>query len=321
MIDKSSTKQTFPKEKGSDSQTNRRTYLLLNIAIFLLSITAILPSIIIWHRLFNITQLTQSLSKVQVALQQTQTQMQRDIATSRNKIAQLIMSQTGKTRLQQRLAETACLIQLAHFYLTAENNSTFAIRLLKIAQLSLQSLPSGNISSLKKAINQDLSALSAIPQIDIVKLYDQLDQLKSEIAKLPMQSKIIPLAKTETIAPLTLTTRLGKIEHNYLEGLKNLFLIHRIDHPAFPLLGSRQILFLKENLQLKLVEIQWALLNRDSFLYQKSLDTTIQWLTNYNSNQPKLAEIIKKMRVLATINLKPLIPRLQALQAVNCLVI
>lgn len=293
MANEPSTKQPLLKEKQSLPQPNRQTKYFLFNTFSLLAIVAIALSIIIWHRL-NTAQLKQSLSQVRTELQQMQTQIQRDITTNRNKITQLI-NQAGQTTLQQALTETTYLIRLAYVYLMIENNSTLAIKLLKTAQQSLQSLPFNTVPSLTQAINQDVIVLSAVPQINIVELSNQLDQLKLEISNLLIQSNMIPPKKTETVLPSTNTQWLKKIRHNYLGGLKNLFIIHHIDdHPSLPLLEPRQILFLKENLQLKLIEAQWALLNRNSLLYQKSLKTAIKWLIDYNFNQLESAIIIKK---------------------------
>lgn len=319
MVDEPSPKQPLLKEKQSTSQANPQIkYFLLNILAILLAVVAIALSIIlIWNRL-NTAQLEQSLSQVRAELQQTQIQMQSDITATRNKITQLVY-QAGQTTPQQALAEIAYLIRIAHVHLMIENNPTLAIRLLKIAQQSLQNLPSDTVSSLTQAINQDVAVLSATPQINIMELSDRLDQFKSEIANLPIQPKTIPPTKTETISPSTSTQWWEKIKHN-LGGIKNLFIIRRIDHPAIPLLELRQILFLKENLQLKLLQAQLALLNRDSFLYQKSLDAVVQLLTDCDSNQPELTEIIKKIQALAIINLNPSMPPLQSLQTFNHLV-
>ena len=50
--------------------------------------------------------------------------------------------------------------------------------------------------------------------------------------------------------------------------------MQRINHPAFPLLERFS-----------------GRCSIEILLYQKSLNTAIQWLTDYNSNQRKLTEI------------------------------
>ncbi len=84
-----------------------------------------------------------------------------------------------------------------------------------------------------------------------------------------------------------------KIKDNW-GGLKNLFVIRHINNDASPLLEPNQIFFLKENLQLKLTQAQWALLNRDASFYQNSLNSAIQWLSNYGFSQTEKIDIIKQ---------------------------
>lgn len=319
MADEPSIKQSLLKEKQSLLQASRQIKYFLPNIFSILVIAVIALSIIIWDRL-NTAQLKQSVFQVRTELQQMQTQVQRDIAANRNKITQFI-HQAGKTTLQQALVKATYLIWLAHVQLMIDNNPTLAIRLLKIAQQSLQSLPLDTVPFLTQAINQDVVALSDVPKINILELSDRLAQLKLEIDNLLVQSKVIPPKESDTTSPFPTTQWLEKIKYSYLGGLKNLFVIRRIDHPPFPLSEPRQILFLKENLQLKLVEAQWALFNRNSLLYQKSLKTAVQWLADYSSNQPELAEIIKKIQALAVIDITPVMPTLQSLQTINRLVI
>lgn len=109
-----------------------------------------------------------------------------------------------------------------------------------------------------------------------------------------------------------------KIIHN-LSALKNLFVIRRIDEPITPLLHPQQVLLLKESVRFKLLQAQWALLYQQSGLYAQSLNTAAELLGEYDQNHPATSQIIKKLRSLAIIDIKPQIPPLQSLQVLQSL--
>ncbi len=289
---------------------------LLGITGFILALGGIAFGVAIWHRL-NSSQLEQSLGRFQGDLQKSQAELQMAIATNRKNIAQLTHEVTHPSA-KQTVAEIAYLVQLAHLHLTIKNNTLVAIQILKMLQQQLQSVSSDTLTPLKQAVDQDIIALSAVPQIDLIKLFERLDHLKTEIAALSMQPhRSAP--EPPTISTLESKTWWEKIKHSFSKPLSNLFVIRRVDHPTSPLTEPDQTLFLKENLQLQLVQAQWALLNGEPEAYQSSLNRAVQWLSNYDHNQPEADNIIKKIQALAVINIKPQTHQLQSWSIVKTL--
>lgn len=294
----------------------RNTGLLLSIIALILALGGIGSNIAIWRHL-NTHQFGRELAELRTDLQQSQARMQATINANQADIAQLSQKFTEATS-QKKIAEAAYLIRLANIHLVVEKDSAVALQLLKMAQQQLESSSQESLVPLKEAIDQDITTLFASAPVEVTKLSDQLDQLKIDVGNLsPLPSKEF----SETTPTKTEPTQeeknwWEKLQYN-LGGLKKLFVIRRIDHPTLPLLEPQQTLFLKENIQLKLTQAQWALIHRHSSLYQKSLSTSIQWLAEYDSNQTKTAALIKRIQTLASVDIEPTLPSLKSLQALD----
>ncbi|WP_100623464.1 uroporphyrinogen-III C-methyltransferase [Candidatus Coxiella mudrowiae] len=298
----------------------RNTGLLLSVIALILALGGIGSSIAIWRHL-NTHQFERQLAELRTDLQQSQAPMQATLNANQADIAQLSQKFTKATS-QKNISEAAYLIRLANIHLVVEKDSAVSLQLLKMARQQLESSSQVESSSqeslvtLKEAIDQDITTLSASAPVEVMKLSDQLDQLKIDVGNLSLLpskefSETTP-AKTEP--PPEEKNWWEKLKYN-LGGLKTLFVIRRIDHPTSPLLEPQQTLFVKENIQLKLTQAQWALINQNSSLYQKSLSAAIQWLAEYDSNQTETAALIKRIQTLAAVDIEPTLPSLKSLQA------
>ncbi|AKQ34029.1 uroporphyrinogen-III C-methyltransferase [Candidatus Coxiella mudrowiae] len=294
----------------------RNTGLLLSVIALILALggIGIGSSIAIWRHL-NTHQFERQLAELRTDLQQSQAPMQATLNANQADIAQLSQKFTEATS-QKNISEAAYLIRLANIHLLVEKDSAVALQLLKMARQQLKSSSQESLVTLKEAIDQDITTLSASAPVEVTKLSDQLDQLKIDVGNLSLLpskefSETTP-AKTEPTPEEK--NWWEKLKYN-LGGLKKLFVIRRIDHPTSPLLEPQQTLFLKENIQLKLTQAQWALINKNSSLYQKSLSSAIQWLAEYDSNQTETAALIKRIQTLDAVDIEPTLPSLKSLQA------
>ena len=291
--------------------------LLFSITLILALISIIGFSITIWCY-FKTQKLEVTLAALRADLQQSQAQMQESINANQVDIAQL-SQRFSQTAAEKNITEAGYLIRLANIHLLIEKDSSVALQLLKMAQQQLESLSEGKLVFLKEAINQDVAILSTIEPVALTKLSDQLDQLKTEVNNLPLfptrQSPEITPKRTEFVAERK--NWWERLKYN-LSGLKKLFVIQQhIDHLISPLLEPQKSLFLTQNIQLKLIQAQWALINRNSSLYQKSLKTAIQRLSEYDSDQTEIAALIRKIQALAAVDIKPTLPSLRSFQSLT----
>jgi len=288
-------------------------YSALAFSALILSVVAFLFAAFIWQQQDSIRSNTAPLKQKLAQLTSTLQQTQADIATSQKRIAQL-MSQNGNPD-QQATNEASYLVRAANLHLTTRNVNS-SIQLLQMAKQRLETVITPAAGRLKSAIAHDITTLSALPQLDVGNLLAQLDQLSQQIASLPTNLQMSPQTVSKTNNDTAATTWWGKVKRN-LGGLKRLFIIRRLDKPMAPLLNPQQIVFLKENLRLKLSQAQWAVLHNQPKLYQQSVNIAIQWLKEHAQNQPATQDIIKKLQALAIINISPPLPT--TLKSVNAL--
>ncbi|MFW0097524.1 MAG: uroporphyrinogen-III C-methyltransferase [Coxiella endosymbiont of Haemaphysalis qinghaiensis] len=290
--------------------------LLLSVSLILAPMSIIGSSVTIWCYL-KTCQFEHTLVALKADLKQSQARVQASINANQADIAQLSQrfSQAGSDK---NITEVGYLIRLANIHFLIEQDSSVALQLLKMARQQLESLSEEKLIPLKKAINQDVATLSTIEPVVVTKLFNQLDQLKTEAGNLPLLTtrrflEATP-ARTESV-PERKNWR-ERLKYN-LSGLKKLFVIQHIDHLISPLSEPQKNLFLIQNIQLKLIQAQWALINRNSLLYRKSLGTAIQRLSEYDSNQTEITALIRKIQTLAVVDIKPALLSLKSFQSLT----
>lgn len=293
--------------------------LLLNIA-FILALMSIVESSISIQCYLKTHQFEVTLAALRADLQQSQAQMQGSINANQADIARL-SQKFSQAVSEKNITEAGYLIRLANIHLLIEKDSSVALQLLKIARQQLEPFSKGNLVFLKEAINQDIAMLSTIEPVTITQLSNQLDQLKIEVSNLSLfptkQSPEITPERTEFVSERK--NWLERLKYN-LNNLKKLFIIQKhIDHIISPLLGPQKSLLLIQNIQLKLIQAQWALINRNSLLYHKSLKIAIRELSEYDSDQTEIAALIRKIQALAAVDIKPTLPSLRSFQSLTAI--
>lgn len=291
----------------------------LGMVALILAIIALVFAALAWQQYGAVhenadrraAKLQQAVTQIQTDFQQYQTQSQTAIQDNEKNIAALT-NQLNDTKSAPILMEVNSLIRLANLHLTFDNNVAQALQLLKVAQTRLQSITSSTTQPLKEAIEHDINALSAVPQINASDLNDQIEQLGKQIAALEIQSPLATQSRTPP-EPLAGGSWWDRIKHN-LGGLKDLFIVRRIEEPVTEPLTEKHFILLQERIQMKLLQAQWALLYLQKNIYQQSLHTAAQWLNELSQNQPATQALIKKLEALAVIDIKPQTPSLQSMQ-------
>ena len=293
----------------------QRIPYVINAISLLLAIVSILAVSYVWPRLErslsnvnnHVTALQQALMQFEKEVEQNTLKTQTVLSTNQKNLSQL-MSQSGDTSGQQAMAESAYLIRLAHLHLTLDNNTNLAIQLLKMASERIDTITSSLATRLKIAIAHDIATLSAIPQIDVPNLMGQLDQVSAQIAALPIRPKnSSPAATTPASLSFKADTWWDHLKGN-LAGLKKLFVVRYFDNSIEPLLTPAQSAYLKENIQLKIYQAQWAILHHSERLYRESLTIAVQWLNQYGDNDPAVEKITTKLQSFSLIDITPQIP-------------
>ena len=195
---------------------------------------------------------------------------------------------------------------MANLHLIISHDTDTAVKLLQLAKQQLSRVASASALQIKQAVAMDISRLKQAQRLDMAKLLAQLNQLNTTIQQLP-DFPTHPLTPTPT-KDVTPSWR-QQLGHT-LQGLKKLVIIRRHQQPIKPLLASEQLLFLKQNIQLKMAEAEWAVLHHNKAVYQQSLKTVQQWLTDEYSDQAAAADALGTLQSLLTIDVNPTLPDL-----------
>jgi uroporphyrin-III C-methyltransferase len=297
------------------SATARRALTLGCIAVILAFATACFTALI-WQEFSNIkNRATTQSAQITTTLERIKTKnenLQQQLSTTQSDLRQL-SEKTSQVSTQRAISKAAYLAHLANLHLTVGYDATAALQLLDAANQALRSTSSTTAFNLKHALLQDIAALKAAPKVDVTNLVLRLDQLSQTVQNLPgisartapVQTPAMPLT-----APSDKTLSWYKKMTNSLSGLKELVVIRHIKKPVMPLLSPEQLTFLRENVQLKIAQAEWAVLQQKPMLYKISLNLAHDWLKNYYRDQTAAANILENLQKLSAINIKPSLPNI-----------
>ena len=294
MSGKNQNKQSPSTEKNKNkasSQCNSvkergrgKAYLFfLGIIVFGVSVTA-LYKVYSFHQ--QATQQAQTLlSDIDLLKKQqanTTFQLESAIKERESTDAQLRqVEQHLQSALQQRLYQANdWLLLKARYYLelaqiNAHWSDDFAstVGLLKQTDTLLLTLHDMRLLAVRQAIAKEISAIQALPKIDISGILSQLDALQQRVDTLrvkefQLRPEEIAAGDTQKTASSFWRERLQDSMH----VLGKLIVVRRHDKAIEPMISLSQEVLLRESLRLKLQEAQWAVLQRNPIIYQLALE-------------------------------------------------
>jgi uroporphyrin-3 C-methyltransferase len=187
----------------------------------------------------------------------------------------------SSSRDQMVLAEVEQLLLIAGQQLQLAGNVKAALIAMQQADGRLQRLDRAALSGLRRAINNDMDKLRALPDVDVSAINSRLDNLISIVNRLPLVQDI--RAAEENIAPVAMTTDSSwkKLLREIWQEAKNLVRIENTHLDEMPLLSPTQTFFLRENLKLRLISARIALLSRDESSFKYDIKTAQEWVRLY----------------------------------------
>lgn len=270
------------------------------------------------------TQRFESLSSASAHQQLEMAQLQSDLNSLKNRTPQ-------KDEAMIKLAQLESFLRYAKVELDVHHNISHAILLLKQSeQLTNQLIKSANINSqMTNFHTQLLKTISLLQSLPVVNLNDLLASLEALNQQVPDLSILV--------APKPNTTILVNTPHqahkhwyqrawdNIKASFQALIIVTHHENKMPPLMAPEEQLYLQENLQLTLVRAQWALMQHDSDLYQKSLNQAMAWVEKYYvQNSASTMRFYKELQKLShqgvipqTPDLNPLINALPVLHQEN----
>jgi uroporphyrin-III C-methyltransferase len=216
-------------------------------------------------------------------VQAKQSQLEVKLAESQSQQVALeaLYQELSRSRDEWVLAEIEQILTIASQQLQLAGNIRAALVALQTADARLARSDRPQFAPLRKVIASDIERLKAAPSADIPGLAIKLDQLIVSIDSLPLAQESRPALQPgagEAAPPVPLWERLGT---EFLNELRQLVRIERMDQPDPAMLSPTQALFLRENLKLRLLNARLALLARDTSTFRADINAAGTWLDRY----------------------------------------
>ncbi|GLX78429.1 hypothetical protein tinsulaeT_17690 [Thalassotalea insulae] len=237
----------------------------------------------------------QNIKQLQQLVNQQQALTQQQIQTALAELTE--SSQTRITQLEQQIArfeqnqpsdwlvhEAEYLTRIAARTLWLEHDTQAAIALLNDAEHRIKQLNDPQYLPIRQHIYQDIEALKLMPQLDteevllqLMALSKQLPQLSFAMAKIPdSQEQQQDLQLSQDAADWR-----ANLVKTWRKFLADFITVRRRTGQVEPLMAPEQQQHLKENLALKLQQLQWAASKENTPLYQQYMDEAQLWLREY----------------------------------------
>ncbi|MFP2508193.1 uroporphyrinogen-III C-methyltransferase [Buttiauxella gaviniae] len=229
------------------------------------------------------TSLESTIKQQATALQESDRQ-QANLARELDEVQQKVATISGSDAKTWLLAQSDFLVKLAGRKLWSDQDVTTAAALLKSADASLADMNDPSLLTVRRALTDDISALSAITQVDYDGIILKLNQLSNQVDNLrladnnsddtPMDSDGSELSSTVTEWRENLT----KSWHNFMDSF---ITIRRRDETAVPLLAPNQGVYLRENIRSRLLVAAQAVPRHQDETYKQSLENVSTWVRAY----------------------------------------
>ncbi len=207
-----------------------------------------------------------------------------------NKIAESQSQQLALESLYQELsrshdewalAEIEQMLTVASQQLQLAGNAQAALLALRTAEGRLARSDRPQFIPLRRVLNRDIEHLKTAPHLDITGMALRLDQLIAETEHLPLHFDERTLDAEKSTQPSNADSVWLRVLNEVWGELKQLVRIRSMDQPDVALLSPAQSYFLRQNLQLRLLDARMALLARDPARYRSDLDTARTWIMRY----------------------------------------
>lgn len=299
------------------------TLILLCVAAFYFWQQQNLQSLKIQYSLTSSQSDSRKIDTFQQNIQQ-QVNSLKDLSSTQqtllNSLAQESYFQTQKladlgarSRNDWLLAEAEYLMRLANQRLTLEQDINSAEAMLTNADKIIAEINDPGLTEVRQALATEILSLQQINHLDYQGLYLKLDALIRSIDTLQQNSIVQEVPPEPTVVSTDSTTdqssQLMAIWSNIWKDLKQAVLIRRLDKPVEPLLAPEQDYYLKQNLRLMLEQASLALIDKNTIIYQSSLNKALSWLDQYFiQNDKKISEIKNNLAEMASFKIDQTLP-------------
>ena len=199
------------------------------------------------------------------------------------------------------LAEIEQTLNIAAQQLLLAGNVRAAVMALQTADTRLARADKLQTVQLRRALNQDLEKLKALPLVDSTGISIKLDTLVNLVDSLPLiVSETAPTVRPPDRQQDPSEGWMKRFSRDAWDEFRQLVRIREIESNELALLTPTQNYFLRENLKRRLLSARHAMLAHDEVSYKEDLKQSREWLNRY-------FDLKAKVNVAASTTLKQLL--------------
>jgi uroporphyrin-3 C-methyltransferase len=220
-----------------------------------------------------------------------------------------LYQELSRSRDEWALAEIEQMLTVASQQLQLSGNVHAALLALRTAEGRLARSDRPQFIPLRRVLNRDIERLKAAPNLDITGMALRLDQLIAGVDGLPLHfSERTQAAPKQAGAAGTNGVWARALAEAWSEMMQ-LVRIRIMDQPDAALLSPAQSYFLRQNLQLRLLDARQALLARDPARFRTDLETARAWIARYYDTRAKAtAAALASLKQLAASSISVELP-------------
>src|SRR3954462_9629023 len=181
----------------------------------------------------------------------------------------------SRNRDEWQLAEIEQVLAIASQQLQLARNVRAALLALQLAESRLSRSDRPRFAPIRRALARDIERLKAAPAIDFPALALRLDNLIASVDSLPLafDERIEQPGAQKEAPPTADRGFFARLGAEVRSELSQLVVVRRMGPAEPPLLPPSQASFVRENLQLRLLDASGSLLARDEAGYREDLRT------------------------------------------------
>ena len=193
------------------------------------------------------------------------------------------------------------------------------VQSMEQGQRWLLQVPGAEAHALRMALTRDLVDIRSRQSMDLRDTTQQLDGVIASIDKLPLKQEHrvkndvkseLPPVVSSTSEMTTLMERSRAIATELAaevwQAIRSMIRVQRLDQTEQALLAPEQKIFLQQGLRMLLLDARHALVQRNTPLYQQSLNQAGLWLSKYfDEADPLVQKDLELLKTLVGINVDP----------------
>lgn len=220
-----------------------------------------------------------------------------------------LYQELSRSRDEWALAEIEQMLTVASQQLQLSGNVQAALLALRTAEGRLARSDRPQFIPLRRVLNRDIERLKAAPNLDITGMALRLDQLIAAADTLPLHFDERAQAAPKQAGAAGTNGVWARVLAEAWSEMMQLVRIRIMDQPDAALLSPAQSYFLRQNLQLRLLDARQALLARDPARFRRDLETASAWMTRYYDSRSKAtATALASLKQLAASSINVELP-------------